>query len=184
VKLLGRVAAALEAAGIDCALIGAMALAARGVARATFDIDLLTLEERALDESTWSALRDAGLEVEIRHGDASDPLAGVVRVRARNEPMVDVIVGRSPWQRLVIEGAELLPIGGVELPVVRPAHLVLLKLFAGGPSDRWDIEQLLAEPGREELVAEVEARLPDLPADCRALWQELRGLDRRREEPK
>lgn len=174
-KVLGRVTGALEAAGIGHALIGAMALAARGVARATFDLDLLVLDERALEASTWAALHSVGLQVEIRRGDANDPLAGVVRIQAPGEPAVDVIVGRSAWQRIVIDGAQTLRVAGANLPVARPAHLVLLKLFAGVPGDRWDIEQLLSEPESHEVVAEVEAVLPRLPDECRALWNELRS---------
>ena len=42
--LVDRVSARLQAAGIPHALIGAAALAAAGVARSTFDIDLLTVD--------------------------------------------------------------------------------------------------------------------------------------------
>jgi hypothetical protein len=41
-KLLDRVVRALLARNVPHALIGAAALAARGIARSTYDIDLLT----------------------------------------------------------------------------------------------------------------------------------------------
>lgn len=73
----------------------------------------------------------------------------------------------------MFDGAQMLRVAGANLSVARPAHLVLLELFAGGPADRWDIEQLLSEPEGQEVVAEVEAVLPRLPDEFRALWNEL-----------
>lgn len=66
-------------------------------------------------------------------------------------------------------------IEGVDVPVAAPADLILLKLYAGGPQDAWDIEQLLGGPDRAQLVAEVEAALRPLPAECHQLWERVRG---------
>jgi len=63
--LLNRVVAAMEAHGLPHALIGAAALAAHGIARSTYDIDLLTADPRVLDAATWTSLRTAGV-VEMR----------------------------------------------------------------------------------------------------------------------
>jgi hypothetical protein len=174
VTTLSRVVAALEAAAIESALVGAMALAARGVTRSTFDIDLLVLQPEALERRTWAAIIDEGAPIEIRHGDASDPLEGIVRFRAAHGPAIDVIVGRSSWQRGVIERAERLFVAEAQVKVATAADLILLKLYAGGPSDLWDIEQLLGGDDAASLRAEVESRLAELPADCRALWDRFR----------
>jgi hypothetical protein len=45
----------LEGLGAPYALIGGYAIAARGFARSTIDLDLLTTDARVLDTSTWSA---------------------------------------------------------------------------------------------------------------------------------
>jgi hypothetical protein len=171
VTTLPRVVGALEAVGIDSALIGAMALAVRGVTRSTFDIDLLVLRPEALDRRTWESLIAEGTPVEIRHGDATDPLEGMVRLRSAQGPVIDVVVGRGAWQSGVIERAERLLVAGAQVRVATAADLVLLKLYAGGPSDRWDIEQLLGGEDRTSLVAEVESRIAELPTDCRTLWR-------------
>lgn len=71
------------------------------------------------------------------------PLAGVVRIRAPAEAVVDVVVGHAAWQRDLLERAELLEVAGSSVRVARTADLVLLKLYAGGPTDRWDIDRLL-----------------------------------------
>jgi hypothetical protein len=168
-SLLDEVGAILEAAGIRHALIGALALSAYGVNRATVDLDLLVADAACLQPNLWSDLRHRGVAVEIRKGDLTDPLAGVVRIQSPDENPLDVVVGKFAWQARLLERAE--PLGGTL--VVRAADLVLLKLYAGGLQDAWDVQQLLARPFRDDLIREVEPRLADLPARCRDLWTKL-----------
>jgi hypothetical protein len=169
-SLLDRVAAVLRQARIPHALIGASALAAHGVARSSTDQDLLALDPRCLDAAFWADLRADEVRVEIRRGDADDPLAGVVRFESQGELPLDLVVGKSAWQRPILEAAEL---RGGEIPVVTAAHLILLKLYAGGPQDAWDIQQLLETEERSRLVPEVERDLARLPPEPRALWTRI-----------
>jgi hypothetical protein len=169
-SLVDEIRSTLDAAGIRHALIGALALSAYGVNRATVDLDLFTTDASCLNPDFWAGLHRHGVTVEVRKGDLTDPLAGVVRFQVAGEGTIDVVVGKHTWQTKILERAE--PIGGT--PVVRAADLVLLKLYAGGPQDAWDIQQLLARPFREELIREVELRLSDLPARCQDLWRKVR----------
>jgi hypothetical protein len=57
---------------------------------------------------------------------------------------------------------------------VTTADLVLLKLFAGGSQDRWDIEQLLALDTGTATREDVERRLSALPARCCEVWARVR----------
>jgi hypothetical protein len=168
VSLLQRVVAVLEERQIPYALIGAAAMAAHGVSRSTFDIDFLTTDRRVLEPETWT-IPDP---VELRRGDADDPLAGVVRVSVTGEASIDVIVGRDQWQQRLLSATRRATLEGVSVPVVDAAGLILLKLFAGGPQDAWDIEQLLAasEPG---VAAAVERGIADLPDHAGALWKRI-----------
>lgn len=150
-------------------------MAVHGVSRSTRDIDILAVEVRCLNRETWEALEREGIAVTVRQGDADDPLAGVVRLAGPGQAMLDVIVGRSAWQSGVLERTDVGEIDGVSVPVAAAADLVLLKLYAGGSQDAWDIEQLLAGPGRAALVAAVEAALPGLPDDARRLWARIVG---------
>jgi hypothetical protein len=168
-SLIDEVSSILEAAGIRHALIGALALAAYGVNRASVDLDLFVADPSCFRPDLWVGLRGRGIGVEIRRGDSTDPLAGVVRFRASDENPLDVVVGKLAWQASLLERAE--PIGG--RLVVRAADLVLLKLYAGGLQDAWDVQQLLAQPFRADLIQEVESRLGELPRACRALWKKL-----------
>jgi hypothetical protein len=157
-------------------LIGAVALAARGISRASADVDVFTLASICLDPNFWAPLRDAGLTVDVRVGDDGDPLAGVVRVDAGSDEPVDIVVGRSPrWQAGILErsrGAAV--VDGVTIPVPEAAYLVLLKLYAGGPRDRDDIRSLLFLPRSADWIPNVEARLPTLPKRCHELWSRIR----------
>jgi predicted nucleotidyltransferase len=171
--LLARVVSALDGRGVRCALIGATAMAVHGISRATLDFDLMATDERCLDRSWWAGLTGPGSSVDIRVGGADDPLAGVARFDDLHERSVDVLIGREPWQQRLLERAALFAIEDTRVRVAQVADLVLLKLYAGGPQDAWDIHQLLAAEGRVELVAGVDRELHELPEECQALWRRV-----------
>jgi hypothetical protein len=172
VTLLERVCRRLDDEGIAHALIGAAALASHGVARSTFDLDLLATDARILTAALWDPLRAPGLTIDIRRGDSDDPLAGVVRLEGDGQRPVDVVVGRWPWQARAVQRAERR--GGTP-PVVAARDLVLLKLYAGGTRDLWDVRELLALSGAGTLVADVDEDLRTLPADLRQRWAGVRS---------
>jgi hypothetical protein len=55
-RLLDEIRATLDAAGIDHALVGALALSAYGVNRATLDLDLFTTAASCLRSDFWADL--------------------------------------------------------------------------------------------------------------------------------
>jgi len=171
VNLLALTSDALQSRGVAHAVIGATALAVHGVTRATADIDVLALDPCCLDAGVWSAVVAAGATVDIRHGDADDPFAGVIRVTSADETAVDVIVGRAHWQTAILQRALVATVAGTSVAVAHAADIVLLKLYAGGPQDAWDIEQLVhAVP---DVARDVAARIEDLPPECAALWERI-----------
>ena len=163
-SLLDRVRTILEQAHVPYALIGAGALAVYGVSRSTFDQDLLTTDRRVLAAGFWTSLRDA--TVDVRVGDARDPLAGVARAAQAGERDVDVVVGRHGWQRDVVGRAG----SHGSLPVVTLEDLILLKLYAGGAQDLWDVDQLLALHDSASLREHIDQGLAALPSECREVW--------------
>ncbi|MEO7157874.1 MAG: hypothetical protein ABI039_09950 [Vicinamibacterales bacterium] len=152
---------------ISHALIGAAALAARGIARSTYDIDLLTTDLRAIDPRVWVTLPEDA--VDIRRGDVDDPLAGVIRIAIGTDRPVDVVVGKHPWQERAVTRAEA--IAGTTR-VVLARDLVLLKLYAGGAQDLWDVRELLAL-GDRSLRGDVTADLAALPTLLQERWVAL-----------
>jgi hypothetical protein len=173
VPFVDRIADLFDEQQIAFALIGAAAVAVRGVPRSSYDVDLLTVDARVLGSEIWAPIRELA-KVEIRPGDFSDPLRGVVKISPPKENSIDVVVGRWKWQRQAIERAELTRSEGRSLPTVTTADLILLKLAAGGPQDAWDISRLLAVT-QAKVVTEVEERLPDLQQDARDLWRRIRA---------
>ena len=171
--LLDRVHRLLSAQQVAHALVGAAALAVRGVARSTYDIDLLTTDRRVLDAPFWSELERAGVATEIRHAEADDPLGGVVRLDAPGERPVDVIVGKLAWQSRAVARAEPLMNGP---SVVTAVDLVLLKLYAGGAQDLWDIRELLSVQASEELQNAIGEEMVAQPQRMRDLWAEARQV--------
>jgi len=171
-ELAQRVAGHLEGASIPYALIGAYAVIRYGVARATMDVDFFVVDSSVLNQSFWTTLHDSSIQVDCRRGDFTDSLRGLVRLRDADD-IVDVVVGKWKWQVGVLERAERATFWERPVPIVRAADLILLKLYAGGGKDAWDITELLGILDAA-VVAEVEERLPDLQQDARDLWQRIR----------
>lgn len=151
----------LSRRGIPFALIGAVALAAHGVARYTADVDLLTLDDSVLRPAFWEGFD--GPAPELRRGDADDPLAGVARFAL--VPQHDLIVGKSAGARLALAQPETRP--GLPCPVAGPLALLALKAEAGAPQDAHDARALLeaqALLGHRDLAERFEDLLPSLGA--------------------
>lgn len=164
---------ALRSHGLRAAVIGAAAMAAHGVARATMDVDLLLVGLESLDSDAWEDLRRSGVNVEVRRGASDDPLVGVIRLRHASDLPVDVVVGGASWQRRAIDRAVVSQILGVDAPVATAHDLILLKLYAGSPQDRWDVTRLLATSSNPDLVRSVEADLSELPRESREVWRSI-----------
>jgi hypothetical protein len=169
----------LDALGVRYALIGAHAMAARGYPRFTLDVDLLTADSRVLDMAHWNDLVGDGAQVDVRRGDADDPLGGVVHLLLRDGTDVDVVVGKWQWEADLIERAELISIGGAPIGVPCSGDLILLKLAAGGTLDLRDAAVLLTMGDRHRVVQEVEAHLDDVRPDVRAVWRDLLAASER-----
>ena len=170
--LADQVCGILDHARVPFALIGAAALAVHGVSRSTVDIDLLVTDRRVLEERFWTQLPER-VHIDIRTGDAADPLGGVVRFTSAGQRDVDLVVGKVDWHEDVVTRAEPTLRGGRDIPTARVEDLILLKLYAGGSQDRWDIEQLLARPDRDEVASAVERRLSKLPPAALQIWRTL-----------
>jgi hypothetical protein len=167
----------LDAIGAPHALIGAQALLARGHVRFTVDIDLITSDDRVLDEKVWAGLRNVGTQVICRRGTADDPLAGVVHILLTDGTDIDLIVARWKWEAEIIARAEPMRIGSSTVPVPRTSDLILLKLAAGGSLDLRDAATLLAIGDRDALIREVERHLAEVRPDVTEAWREVLAIE-------
>jgi hypothetical protein len=152
------------------ALIGGFAVAAWGVPRATHDLDF-ALALGAADPAALSR----NLSAEFKPGDVEDPLRGVFQTTMTIEGVsipIQLIVLPAVWNAIIFRGIETLPVFGCTVPVVSWQSLILLKLYAGGPQDLLDAQQILAV--RQPSPAETQAvsALADA-VGLSAAWQAL-----------
>lgn len=173
-------AASLRETGTDSALIGAIALAFHGYARATQDVDLAThADPRTVLRDLARALRQEGHSVRLIFPDAEDPLGGVLSVTGNDFDAVQVVNFYNPWsgagnpgESAIRAAVERLP--GYDLRVVDLPHLIALKLYAGGARSRCDVLELL-ERNREvdlDSIRRVCERF-DLGADLDSVLRDL-----------
>lgn len=148
--------ALLKEHGLDSALIGAMACAVHGYSRATEDVDLAVYADPFLQlPAVVRALSDRGLAADFSRPDADDPLGGVITVTGADHDPIQIVNFCNPlsgqdnpgWEAL--QGAQELQ--GRALRVVSLAHLIALKLYAGGAKSRLDVIELLERNATVEL---------------------------------
>jgi hypothetical protein len=132
------------------------------------------MDAATLAEAFWAIVERDNAALEVRRGDADDPLRGLVRLTSRDERPVDVVVGRGAWQEGVVKRAESFALLDVLVPVVRASDLVLLKLHAGGTQDLWDVKQLLDTDQDGEIAREVQSRIAEVPRGAAIAWKRIR----------
>lgn len=140
--------AALDAEGIEHALIGGLALAAHGAGRATVDLDFLADGGRAGDVDR--ILRERGYEVlqlteNVGNYLSNDPVRG----------RVDFLFARRSIGRAMLARAALLDVLGTLLRVADASDLIGLKVQASSNDPR-RTRQDLADVEKLLRVAEVD----------------------------
>lgn len=152
------------------ALIGGFAVSAWGIPRATHDVDFAV----ALGSSDAAALA-RHLRAEFQPGESDDPLRGVFRTSVTVDDLsvpIQLVLLPQAWSDIIFHNVESLSIAGCMVGVVSWQALILLKLYAGGPQDLLDAEQILAvrqpTPAERQAVAALAGKVGLLAA-----WQAL-----------
>jgi hypothetical protein len=134
----------LEARDVTYALIGGLATSLRGQARATADVDLVV----AID--TAAALAIAGDLEHTPFAPLFDDISQVIErsyimpLRHRSTGVkVDVSIGLSGFEQLVISRAEAIELYGRPIAVATTEDLVIMKALAGRPQDDQDLRGML-----------------------------------------
>ncbi len=152
--------AILEAQGVRHAVIGALAVAAHGYPRDTQDLDIATEADPfgTLGKVT-EALQTAGFNAELITPDSDDPLGRVINISGEDHDDIQIVNFWNPLRPSDNPGGEAIQtavaaeIAGEKLQVVDLAHLVALKLYAGGPKSIIDIVELLTRNPSADRVA-------------------------------
>ena len=126
-------------------LIGAFALHAYGYVRATGDIDF-AVEGRRAGKGRYGSLNHSGMKPYIAQKDFQ-----IMFIRSRSLGRMDFVYVEGETAERIFSGAKPLMIfEGLSVPVVRPEHLIALKIFAmkNDPERSFremaDIQQLLS----------------------------------------
>jgi hypothetical protein len=124
-QAVAEIISALDAHGIPYAVIGGFALQAYGIVRATQDIDFIIPAKH--QDDTVAVLTELGFSTLHRSAGYSNH----VRPGAVPVARVDCVYVKGPTaQELMGAAKKTLRLGAAALPVVAPAHLVALKVFA------------------------------------------------------
>ncbi len=148
-RVLEQVTAHLSASGHRFAVVGALALHAYGITRATADLDLV-VEQRA--QPDLLAFLE-GLGYEQLH--VSKAFSSHVHRLGSLGRLDFIYVNDATAQRLFSEALDVELFPGVRVPVPRPEHLAAMKVLAmkNDPSRTFkelaDLQLLLALPGMD-----------------------------------
>lgn len=153
------------------ALIGGFAVSAWGVPRATHDVDFAL----ALGSSDCAAL-SRHLQAEFQPGEPNDPLRGVFRTNVTVDDLsvpIQLVLLPPVWNALLFQDVTSLPVCfGCTVRVVSWQALLLLKLYAAGPQDLLDAQQILAVRQPTQAEREAVGALADT-VGLSAEWQAL-----------
>ena len=156
------------------ALIGGFAVSAWGVPRATQDIDFAI----AIDQADPKALATF-IGGRYQAGEPDDPLRGVVvvSIEVEHEPIsLQLVCFPSLLTELAFRHVEMLSVLECSVPVVSWPVLIILKLYAGGPHDLLDVQQLLKvrRPQAND-VQEIEsmAQVAGVLSEWKNLWKTM-----------
>ncbi len=138
-----RALRALKLAKVPHAVVGAAALAARGLPRMTRDLDVVVLTEGAF--AALDALREAGFRsaTPVKRRDDPEPMYVLIRERTGSE--VDLLVAAGEPESTVVAEATPSPIFGTTAPVATLEHLVLMYLYSNQPRHLGDLARIVTE---------------------------------------
>lgn len=141
-----RVLRTLEDAGVDYVLIGAMAMGLHGVVRATEDMDLLLLADRANIARVRAALReaysgDASVE-DIRSSDLLGDYPAVRYIPPSGDLYLDLLTKLGDMATFESVEAETMVVEGIRVRVATPSALYRLKKGTMRPLDHRDAAAL------------------------------------------
>ena len=158
-RTVRRALKAMRASGVRFGVIGATALAVRGLPRMSRDLDLVVLLDDA--DAAIAALEAGGLRASTpTHEEDGAPEAMIVFVDPSTDVEVDLLVASGDPEATVV--AEALPalVFGEEAPVASLEHLLLLYLYSNQPRHLGDFAAIV-QRGRVDLQR-VERTLADM----------------------
>jgi hypothetical protein len=136
-----RALRALKLSRVPHAVIGAAALAARGLPRMTKDLDIVVVTDDAFD--ALNSLRNAGFRsaTPIKESEPPEPMY----VLTRQGSEVDLLVAAGEPESTVVAEATPVRIFGTAAPVATLEHLLLMYLYSNQPRHLGDFARVVTE---------------------------------------
>jgi len=149
-RTVRRALQAMRASGVPFSVIGATALAVRGLPRMSRDLDLVVLVDDGWTAIT--ALRDAGFRSAAPVGTPEEPESMVVFVDPQTRVEVDLLIAAGEPEATVIGEARRARVFGAMAPVATLEQLLLLYLYSDQPRHLGDFASIV-QSGRADLAA-------------------------------
>ncbi|MGA8708275.1 MAG: hypothetical protein WB646_14960 [Steroidobacteraceae bacterium] len=128
----------LRSQNLDYAVIGAFALSVHGVIRATTDVDALLFTTTARLARLRTLFEDAGFAAQLRRGDASDPIPGMLTLSDTHDNHVELLGSLRGMDPELFSRALVVKFLDQDLRIVGREDFIAMKCFAGGPQDLLD----------------------------------------------
>lgn len=142
---------AMRGSEVRFSVIGATALAVRGLPRMSRDLDVVVMIDDA--DAAVAALRDAGLRSTTpTHDDDEAPEPMIVFVDPATDVEVDLLVAAGDPEATVIDQAQEATVFGARAPVASLEHLLLLYLYSNQPKHLGDFAAIV-QSGRADVAA-------------------------------
>ena len=141
--LLARLARGLDAAGVGYMVIGGQAVLLYGEPRLTRDVDLTLGVSPSQLDNVLRVTDGLGLRPLVD----PHPFVAETLVLPCDEPesgiRVDIVFSLPGYERVAIERARAVEVGGVSVRFASPEDLTVQKLIAGRPRDLDDVRGVL-----------------------------------------
>jgi predicted nucleotidyltransferase len=128
----------LQREKIDYAVIGAFALSAHGVVRASTDVDVLLFTTPQRLTKLRTRFQRAGFGTELRHGETDDPIPALLILSDTHNNHIDLLGSLRGMDPAIFSRTVEVPFMGVNLRIVGREDFIAMKCFAGGPQDVLD----------------------------------------------
>ena len=119
-------------------MIGAFALSVHGAVRATTDVDALLFTTPGRLAELSILFKQTGFGTELRHGDANDPIQGLLVLSDSYGNHVELLGGLRGMDPQVFSRALEIQFRDQSVRVVGREDFIAMKCFAGGPQDVLD----------------------------------------------
>jgi hypothetical protein len=146
-------------------VVGGVAVAVRGAARFTRDIDAAAILGAGQVPALLHRLGPRWRAAVARPG-AFARVHGVLPLVGPGRTPVDILLAGNPLECAAVERATRATFLGVRVRVARIEDLVVAKLVAGRTQDLEDVRRLLAVPGRSAVRRRVDARVRSFAAEA------------------